>query len=121
MTWLEAMSGIEDLEDAEFDASLVAELEQRAAKRAPRSIRFSTPTFKEYTSSELSGCNKNSFPAFSITAGACGLNCDHCQKKILEPMIPATNPGMLDEKVRHLIETQGLNGFLLSGGSNRKN
>ena len=121
MTWLEAMSGIEDLEDAEFDASLVAELEQRAALRAPRPIRFSTPTFKEYSSTELSGCGKNSFPAFSITAGACGLNCDHCQKKILEPMIPATNPGMLDEKVRHLIETQELNGFLLSGGSNKKN
>ena len=121
MTWLEAMSGIEDLEDAEFDASLVAELEQRAALRAARPIRFSTPTFKEYSSTELSGCGKNSFPAFSITAGACGLNCDHCQKKILEPMIPATNPGMLDEKVRHLIETQELNGFLLSGGSNKKN
>ena len=121
MTWLEAMSGIEDLEDAEFDASLVAELQQRAALRAPRPIRFSTPTFKEYSSTELSGCGKNSFPAFSITAGACGLNCDHCQKKILEPMIPATNPGMLDEKVRHLIETQELNGFLLSGGSNKKN
>ena len=121
MTWLDAMSGIEDLEDAEFDAALVAEFEQRAAGSAPRSIRFSTPTFKEYSSSELSGCNKNSFPAFSITAGACGLNCDHCQKKILEPMIPATNPKMLDQSVRHLIDTQELNGFLLSGGSNKKN
>ena len=36
-------------------------------------------------------------------------------------MIPATNPSMLDEKVRHLIETQGLSGFLLSGGSNKRN
>ncbi|MGB5492156.1 MAG: radical SAM protein [Woeseiaceae bacterium] len=121
MTWLDALSEIEDLEDADFDAQLVAEYERRASGRARRPIRFSTPTFKEYSSTELSGCNKNSFPAFSITAGACGLNCDHCQKKILEPMIPATNPAMLDEKVRHLIETQGLNGFLLSGGSNKKN
>jgi len=84
-------------------------------------MRFSTPTFKEYSSTELSGCGKNSFPAFSITAAACALNCDHCQKKILEPMIPATNPEMLEQKVRHLIETQELNGFLLSGGSNKKN
>ena len=121
MAWLEALAGIEDLEDAEFDAALVEEFERRAAGRAARPIRFSTPTFKEYSSTELSGCNKNSFPAFSITAGACGLNCDHCQKKILEPMIPATNPDMLERKVRHLVETQGLNGFLLSGGSNRKN
>ena len=36
-------------------------------------------------------------------------------------MIPATNPAMLDEKVRHLIQHQGLNGFLLSGGSNKRN
>jgi hypothetical protein len=121
MTWLEQLGRIEDLEDAEFDASLVNELERRAEGAEPRPIRFSTPTFKEYSSTELKGCGKNSFPAFSITAGACGLNCDHCQKKILEPMIPATNPAMLDEKVRHLIETQGLNGFLLSGGSNKRN
>jgi uncharacterized radical SAM superfamily protein len=36
-------------------------------------------------------------------------------------MIPATNPEMLDQKVRHLIDTQALNGFLLSGGSNKRN
>src|SRR5210317_626761 len=109
MTWFEALSEIEDLEDAEFDRALVDGFEQQAAAVTPRPIRFSTPTFKEYESSELSGCNKNSFPAFSITAAACGLNCDHCQKKILEPMIPATNPEMLDKKVRQLIEFQGLN------------
>lgn len=121
MAWLDALAGIEDLEDAEFDASLVRDLELRATGKEPRPIRFSTPTFKEYSSTELKGCGKNSFPAFSITAGACGLNCDHCQKKILEPMIPATHPAMLDEKVRHLVETEGLNGFLLSGGSNKRN
>ncbi|MEM7192807.1 MAG: radical SAM protein, partial [Pseudomonadota bacterium] len=86
-----------------------------------RPIRFSTPTFKEYESAELQGCGKNSFPAFSITAGACALDCDHCQAKILEPMIPATNPDMLDRKVRDLILLQNLQGFLLSGGSNRRN
>lgn len=121
MTWFEALAGIEDLEDAEFDRALVDGFEQQAVAVTPRPIRFSTPTFKEYESSELSGCNKNSFPAFSITAAACGLNCDHCQKKILEPMIPATRPEILDQKVRRLIETEGLNGFLLSGGSNKKN
>ena len=121
MSWLEALADIDDLEDAEFDADLVARFEAAARGRAPRPIRFSTPTFKEYETSELSGCGKNSFPAFSITAGACGLNCDHCQKKILEPMIPATNPAMLDQKVRQLIDTEGLSGFLLSGGSNKRN
>lgn len=121
MTWLDALTGIEDLEDAEFDAALVDEFERRAKGQDARPIRFSTPTFKEYSSTELSGCGKNSFPAFSITGGACGLNCDHCQKKILEPMIAATNPLLLEQKVRSLIETQGLSGFLLSGGSNKRN
>jgi uncharacterized radical SAM superfamily protein len=121
MTWFDALAGIEDLEDAEFDRVLVDEFERQAQGVEPRPIRFSTPTFKEYESSELSGCNKNSFPAFSITAAACGLNCDHCQKKILEPMIPATRPEILEQKVRRLIDTEGLNGFLLSGGSNKKN
>ena len=121
MSWLDALSRIEDLEDADFDAGLVAEFERRSDVAISRPIRFSTPTFKEYESTELEGCGKNSFPAFSITAGECGLNCDHCQKKILEPMIPATRPDILDQKVRRLIETEGLNGFLLSGGSNKKN
>ncbi len=121
MAWLDLLADIEDLEDAEFDEELVTQLEMAARDRDTRPMRFSTPTFKEYETTELSGCGKNSFPAFSITAAACGLNCDHCQKKILEPMIPATNPTMLDQKVRHLIDTQELNGFLLSGGSNKRN
>ena len=121
MNWLDALQSIEDLEDVEFDAALVHEFERNAGRVADRPIRFSTPTFKEYETSELEGCGKNSFPAFSITAGECGLNCDLCQMKILEPMLPSTNPGMLDEKVRRLIESEGLSGFLLSGGSNRRN
>ena len=121
MGWFEALKEIEALEDAELDAALVAQFERRAAQLEGRPIRFSTPTFREYESTELEGCRRNSFPAFSITAGACGLNCDHCQKKILEPMIPATDPAMLDRKVRELIANEGLNGFLLSGGSSKRN
>jgi len=121
MTWLQALADIEELEDAQLDDALVERLERESIAWRSRPIRFSTPTFKEYASSELSGCRKNSFPAFSVTAAACGLNCDHCQKKILEPMIPATDPAMLDAKVRELIAREGLNGFLLSGGSNRRN
>lgn len=121
MSWLEQLRGIEELEEAPLDEQLVAELERAGATVAARPIRFSTPTFKEYASTELRGCSRNSFPAFSITAGACGLNCEHCRAKILEPMLPATTPEMLDRKVREMIERQGLQGFLLSGGSNRRN
>ncbi|MGV6820213.1 MAG: radical SAM protein [Parvularcula sp.] len=121
MSWFEQLSHIEELEDAEFDRALVDKMESQASDVAKRSIRFSTPTFKEFESSELKGCGKNSFPAFSITAGGCALMCDHCLAKILEPMIPATSPEMLDQKVRDLIALQDLQGFLLSGGSNKRN
>ena len=119
--WLDSLERIEELEDAEFDPVLVDALERHAEVRPLPPIRFSTPTFKSYSSSEMQGCAKNSFPAFSITAGACALMCDHCQAKILEPMIAATSPEMLDQKVRDLVLLQDLQGFLLSGGSNRRN
>jgi uncharacterized radical SAM superfamily protein len=121
MGWLERLTAIEALEDAELDARLIAECECAEQDVLGREIRFSTPTFKTYSSCEISGCGKNSFPAFSVTAGGCALNCDHCQGKILEPMIPATNPEMLERKVRDLIATQELKGFLLSGGSTPRN
>lgn len=117
--WLDRIQSIEDLEDATFDAALVCDMERAFVDRG--AIRFSTPTFKEYDSADIKGCGKNSFPAFSITGGACALDCDHCQAKILEPMIPAIKPEILDQKVRDLIMLQGLQGFLLSGGSNRRN
>ena len=41
--------------------------------------------------------------------------------RILEPMIPAIKPEILDAKVRRLVETENLQGFLLSGGSNKRN
>ena len=120
-TWYEAISALEEFEDAELDANLVDQFQSHALNAKLKPIRFSTPTFKEYETDDIKGCGKNSFPAFSITGGACALDCDHCQAKILEPMIAATKPEILDQKVRDLILLQNLQGFLLSGGSNRKN
>jgi uncharacterized radical SAM superfamily protein len=121
MSWLERLSAIEEFEDADFDPGLVASLEAASVRSSGRPLRFSTPTFKEYSSSEIKGCGKNSFPAFSVTAAGCALMCDHCQARILDPMIPATSPDSLDRQVRDLILLQDLQGFLLSGGSNRRN
>jgi len=121
MTWLDRLAAVEELEDAGLDAALVAECERAAHHVVGREIRFSTPTFRSFSSCELAGCGKNSFPAFSVTAAGCALMCDHCQAKILEPMIPAVSPEALDRKVRDLIAREDLRGFLLSGGSNRRN
>src|SRR5579863_9800905 len=119
--WNEALLSLEAYDGAAFDSGLVGDMALTAEERPLGAIRFSTPTFKEYSSGELSGCAKNSFPAFSVTAGACAHNCDHCKAKILEPMIPATDPETLERKVRDLVLLQNLQGFLLSGGSNRRN
>ncbi|MGJ4898371.1 MULTISPECIES: radical SAM protein [unclassified Bradyrhizobium] len=121
MAWYEKLQEIEPLDDLRFDRGLVDALEAAARERALGPMRFYTPTFRAYASEELKGCGKASFPAFSITGGACALNCDHCQAKILEPMIAATTPDELDRKVRDLILLKDLRGFLLSGGSNRRN
>jgi lipoyl synthase len=121
MAWFETLQKIEPLEDLPFDRALVDALEDAAQVRALSPLRFYTPTFRSYASEELKGCGKASFPAFSITGCACALNCDHCQAKILEPMIPATRPEELERKVRDLVMLKDLGGFLLSGGSNRRN
>ena len=121
MAWYEKLQEIEPFDDLPFDRGLVDALEATARQRALRPMRFYTPTFRAYASEELKGCGKASFPAFSVTGGACALNCDHCQAKILEPMIPATSPADLDRKVRELVLLKDLRGFLLSGGSNRRN
>ena len=121
MAWYETIRTIEPFDDLPLERSLVEALEAEAASRALGPLRLYTPTFRAYSNDELKGCGKTSFPAFSITAGACALNCDHCQAKILEPMIPATSPAELERKVRDLVALKDLRGFLLSGGSNRRN
>ena len=121
MSWAERLGAIEALEDAPLDGALIGEFERAGHVAVGREIRFSTPTFKTYSSCEIAGCGKNSFPAFSVTAAGCALMCDHCQAQILEPMIPATTPESLDRQVREMVASQDLQGFLLSGGSTRRN
>src|SRR5512146_3039364 len=78
MSWLERVSTVEELEVAPLDAALLAELEREGARSIGREIRFSTPTFKSYSSCDVGGCGKNAFPAFSIAAGAWGLAWGEC-------------------------------------------
>jgi hypothetical protein len=75
LNWLESLQRIEAFEDANFDPALVAEMERAAPASRQRLVRFSTPTFKEYESSELQSCGKNSFPAFSRNSSATSRTC----------------------------------------------
>jgi uncharacterized radical SAM superfamily protein len=100
---------------------LVQSLQQEARTRPLPPLRLYTPSFRAYESEDLKPCGRDLFPAFSVTGGTCALNCDHCQARILEPMIPTGDPAAFEQKVRDLVLLRGLRGFLLSGGSNKRN
>jgi hypothetical protein len=121
MSWLATIAGIEALEACRFESGLVHDLERRAAAAAMLPLVAATPSFQAYATSALEPCCSGAFPTFSVTGAACALDCDHCQAKILEPMIAATTPDDLDRMVREMAARQRLEGFLLSGGSNRRN
>lgn len=110
------IDAVEALEPGRYDGALLARI--AALGVPPRPIRFHTPSFKTYATSELSG-RRGSWPAVSITGGECKLQCDHCKAKILEPMIPATTPEALLAVAREAI-AGGAGGMLLSGGSNHR-
>jgi lipoyl synthase len=61
---------------------------------------------------------RGKYPAVSITGAHCQLNCEHCQAKILQSMIPAPNADLLYEKCLKIAEN-GNFGVLLSGGSDK--
>lgn len=108
--------------DAGLPTALAAQLLQAGAAFAHRPFRASVPTFRDFDSDEMGGCRRSgAFPAFSITGGACALNCKHCRAEILKPMIPTGDPASFAALARRMIAQQGMRGFLLSGGSNRQN
>ena len=121
--WRDIVENVEPLDGLQLNGSLVQEMENQFAglqgERVGR-VNFYTPTFKTYTTSEISGCGKSAWPAMSITGGDCKLQCDHCKAKILEPMIPVRTPEALWSQVNEQIAS-GAQGMLLTGGSNYRN
>jgi hypothetical protein len=109
---------IEALDGLALDAGLIDEMQR--SQTAPRSIDFYTPSFKSFSTSEISSCGRSAWPAVSITGPDCKLQCDHCKAKILEPMIPARTPDELWRVANQQIE-HGARGMLLTGGSNHRN
>lgn len=118
LDWKGALGRVEALEDISFDDSIIKKLQQ--APHSSDLINFYTPSFKAYSSTELSSCGGNAWPAVSITGADCKLQCDHCKAAILEPMIPARTPEDLWRLVNGMVES-GTQGMLLTGGSNHQN
>lgn len=109
-------------QEAGLPADLTARLTEAGADFALRPLLAATPSFRAFESDELGDCRRSgAFPAFSITGAACALDCKHCRASILKPMLPAGDPAAFEARVREMIARQGLRGFLLSGGSNKRN
>lgn len=109
-------------QEAGLPSALAARLAGVGAGFGQRPLHAATPSFRAFESDELGDCRRSgAFPAFSITGAACALDCKHCRASILKPMLPAGDPQVFEARVREMIARQGLRGFLLSGGSNKRN
>lgn len=65
------------------------------------------------------GQERGRYPAISITGDRCGLQCEHCKGKLLEPMLKAESPEQLVGICQRLSKS-GAHGILLTGGSDRE-
>lgn len=81
-------------------------------------IHFYVPGMVHYDIPFYKSSGSYGFPGVSITGRSCQLNCEHCQGRLLESMIPAMTPQGLYE-VCVEIKKNGDEGCLISGGSLR--
>ena len=90
-----------------------------AVRRAhfPDEIHFYAPGLKRFSTEEFQQRNPRAFLPISLTGGACALQCDHCEAKILEPMIALRKHSLFD-LCRRLADS-GTEAVLISGGSGR--
>jgi len=79
-------------------------------------IIYYMPGMVHFDTDFYTATDPNRFPSISLTGTSCQLNCEHCQGKLLETMIPATTPEQL-YKVCKEIKEKGGHGCLISGGS----
>ncbi len=79
-------------------------------------IIFYMPGMVHFDTEFYTATDPNRFPSISLTGTNCQLNCEHCQGRLLETMIPATTPEQLYQVCREIKEKGG-HGCLISGGS----
>ena len=103
--------------DRELEERLREGLEIRL-KNFGRKVFFHSPGFKHYEVDDFHIDSPPKFVDISITGRNCELMCDHCASKILWHMIPATTPQEL-KRVGQELKEKGVDGILISGGSNK--
>lgn len=81
----------------------------------PSILTVSAPGAKTYISDHHRN-RKNSFVNISVTGKACALNCEHCQKNLLQSMIPVTGGNELKILGENLVSKK-CQGVLISGGA----
>lgn len=81
-------------------------------------ITFHAPGLKHYHIEGFEQKNPAAFLPISVTGSGCALDCDHCESKILEPMI-ALNPKEGLFTLCERLAKSGTEAVLVSGGSQR--
>jgi lipoyl synthase len=81
-------------------------------------VHYYAPGLKSYEITGFVQKNPNAFLPISITGGGCALACDHCNKRILDPMLPLQQKEGLYNMCKRLAE-KGTTGVLISGGSRK--
>lgn len=81
-------------------------------------ITFHAPGLKSYNIEGFEQKNPKAFLPISITGGGCALACDHCDSKILEPMLPLNPKEGLFAMCERLARS-GTEAVLISGGSQK--
>lgn len=81
-------------------------------------IHFYAPGLKRYRTSEYAGQDPGRFVSVSVTGTACALQCDHCQSRVLEGMIPTNGKGLFE--LAGELAARGTRGLLISGGCDKR-
>lgn len=79
-------------------------------------MAFYAPGMVHYETEFHDATDPYRFPSISITGKGCSLNCEHCNAKLLNTMIPATTPESLWQEFVE-VKNRGGTGCLISGGA----
>lgn len=77
-------------------------------------IHFYAPGLKGYRTSEYETQDAGAFVSVSLTGASCVLQCDHCQSRVLEGMVPVNGVGLYAQA--RALAARGARGILVSGG-----